>query len=130
MHLGQEDIKNCPISKAREIIGQDKIIGISTHSIEQFKIATESDCDYIAFGPIFPTKTKDYSIGMGSVGEVLDISNKPIVFIGGIDLTNIDILLEKGVKNVAVIRAIVQAEDIKSKVGELKKRINRYKKED
>jgi len=129
VHLGQEDIKKYPINKAREILGQDKIIGISTHSIEQFKQAKESDCDYIAFGPIFPTKTKDYSLGTNHIQDLLTIANKPVVFIGGIDLTNIDIILQKGAKNIAVIRAIVQAEDIPSKVKELKMRIKKYKKE-
>jgi thiamine-phosphate pyrophosphorylase len=130
LHLGQEDIKKYPLAEVRNIIGKDKIMGVSTHSIEQFKQAKESDCDYIAFGPIFPTKTKDYSLGTNHIQDVLSIADKPVVFIGGIDLINIDILLQKGAKNIAVIRAIAQAEDISSRVKELRMRIKRYRKEE
>ncbi len=63
VHLGQEDLKKHPLSETRRVLGKGKMIGVSTHSYEEFKGANGADFDYIAFGPIFPTKTKDYFIG-------------------------------------------------------------------
>ncbi|MDD4202235.1 MAG: thiamine phosphate synthase [Candidatus Omnitrophica bacterium] len=124
VHLGQEDIKKHSIQEVRNILGKEKIIGLSTHSVEQFLEANEKDIDYIAFGPIFQTKTKNYCIGEGDVERVLTLSEKPIVFIGGINLDNIGRLVKKGAKHIAVIRAITEAEDITVQVHEFKKRIN------
>lgn len=112
VHLGQEDLLKYPPEKTREIIGADKIIGISTHSVEQFRAACGSDCDYIAFGPIFHTLTKDYAIGAGDIEEILKLATKPVIFIGGINADNISSVLDAGAKNIAVIRAIAQADDI------------------
>jgi len=109
----------------REVVG-DAIVGVSTHSIRQFKDAASSDVDYIAFGPVFETKTKDYSIGTTDVEEASSMSDKPVVFIGGIDESNIDDLLDKGARNIAVIRAIVASGDVSSSVKRLKDRMLRY----
>ena len=70
------------------------------------------DVDYVAFGPIFPTLTKNYHIGDGDVDRVLQTALKPVVFIGGINTTNLDTLLAKGASNIALIRDIMQAQDI------------------
>ena len=121
VHLGQEDLKKYSIKKTRNLLGQDKIMGLSTHSLEQFKEANTKDLDYIAFGPIFPTKTKDYFIGTGDVEEVLNIAAKSVVFIGGINNGNIGELLKKGARNIAVIRTILEADDIKAKTEEIKR---------
>ena len=112
MHLGQEDIQRYPINIVRQIIGQDKIIGLSTHSPYQFYRANQMDVDYLAFGPIFPTKTKKYHIGTGDISKVLQAALKPVVFIGGINTDNLDVLLAEGASNIALIRDIMQAEDI------------------
>ncbi|MDP8266962.1 MAG: thiamine phosphate synthase [Candidatus Aceula meridiana] len=126
VHLGQEDLKECSLEEARAVLGEEKIIGISTHSFEQFDEAQESDCDYVAFGPIFVTKTKDYHLGDSEVPAVVDAAQKPVIFIGGIDLGNVESLLNQGAKNIAVIRAIVQAEDICASTKLLKERISQY----
>ncbi len=126
VHLGQEDIKRCPLLNARNIIGQGKIIGISTHSIEEFRKANSEDFDYIAFGPIFPTKTKDYCIGADEIDEVLDITSKPVIFIGGINIENVGLLLDKGAKNIAAIRAIVGSDDVAGAIDSFRKKINSY----
>ncbi|MEN6487375.1 MAG: thiamine phosphate synthase, partial [Smithella sp.] len=96
VHLGQEDIRQYPINLVRQIIGKDKIIGLSTHSLEQFRLANQMDVDYLAFGPIFSTKTKNYHIGTGDVSKVLQTALKPVVFIGGINTDNLDVLLAAG----------------------------------
>jgi thiamine-phosphate pyrophosphorylase len=124
VHLGQEDIKKYSLNYTRSILGKNKIVGISTHSLAEFKIANSKDFDYIAFGPIFPTKTKDYHIGIDDIDEALRVSSKPVIFIGGINISNIDKLIQKGAKNIAVIRAITEAENIPLAVAELKKRFS------
>jgi thiamine-phosphate pyrophosphorylase len=129
VHLGQEDIKRYPLFDTQNIIGPDKIIGISTHSIEEFKQANREDFNYIAFGPIFPTKTKDFFLGTDDIEEVLGIAKKPVIFIGGINLTNIGSLLRKGARSIAVIRAITESGNIPAAVESLKNKIRLYKRE-
>lgn len=125
VHLGQEDIKNFPISKTREILGQEGIIGLSTHSVQEAKDGMASGADYIAFGPVFPTKTKDYFIGKSGIPEVLGFSSKPVVFIGGINGENISELLSLGVRNVAMIRQLTEARDIEEASRGIKEKITR-----
>ncbi len=120
LHLGQEDIERYPLKEARKVVGPDKIIGISTHSMEQFTRANGEDFDYIAFGPIFETKTKGYCIGLADVGEVVNIAKKPVFFIGGINLSNIGDILKRGAKRIALIRGITEPEDIALKTREFK----------
>ncbi|MBF0252633.1 MAG: thiamine phosphate synthase [Candidatus Omnitrophica bacterium] len=123
VHLGQEDLIETPVKIVREILG-DKIIGISTHSLEQFEKANNEDFDYIAFGPIFYTKTKDYHIGMKDVEVVLAKATKPVVFIGGINKTNVQELVKKGAKNIAMIRAITESDNIGETIKYFKKKLN------
>ena len=77
VHMGQEDFQQCPLGKVRHLVGQNRIIGLSTHSLEQFQRGHEIDVDYLAFGPIFPTRTKNYSIGTGDIQEVMTFSVFP-----------------------------------------------------
>jgi len=123
VHLGQEDLITWTVERTRGILGKDKIIGISTHSPEQFRAANDNGCDYIAFGPLFPTKTKDYFIGTKDIEKVLEMARKPVIFIGGIDLGNVDTVLGKGAKNIAVIRAILQSGDIRATVKNFKEKL-------
>ena len=129
VHLGQEDIAKYTIKEARDILGKDKIIGVSTHSIEEFRKANKSDCDYIAYGPIFLTVTKDYSIGTKDIEKVLALGQKPIVFIGGITLEHVDILLNKGAKIIAAIRALLEVDDIAETIKKFKEKISSYQQE-
>lgn len=128
VHLGQEDIKSCSIKDARKILGKDRMIGVSTHSLEQFERANSENVDYIAFGPIFTTKTKDYHIGTGEVQKVLSLAQRPVFFIGGITLSNIDEILNKGARNIALIRGILEADNIASRTREFKNRLGKRKK--
>jgi len=121
MHLGQEDAIKYSLSETRNILGSDKIIGISTHSPEQFNAANDKDFDYIAFGPVFETKTKDYFLGDKDVEEVIRTAKKPVFFIGGINLTNVGSILKKGAKNIALIRGITEADDIVLRTREFKR---------
>ncbi len=127
VHLGQGDMKRCCIGMARDIMGGDRMIGVSTHSMEEFSAANDSEADYIAYGPIYFTKTKDYSIGPGDVTVVAGMAKKPVFFIGGIDRTNIGGMLSRGAKNIALIRGILEAEDIASRTSELKEALRKKK---
>lgn len=127
VHLGQEDAKFFTADAARRILGQEKVIGISTHSVAQFKEANEKEFDYIAFGPIFKTKTKDYFLGVNDIAEIAAIARKPVFFIGGINLLNIDEVLSKGAKNIALIRGISEAENISSRTRKFKNKLKEQK---
>jgi len=128
VHLGQGDLQKFSLAKARALLGRDKIIGVSTHSLDEFKSANQDEVDYIAYGPIFPTKTKDYFLGAKDIKEIMAIARKPVFFIGGVDLNNLDELLSAGAKNIALIRGIMQSEDIKAASRIFKNRLIQQRK--
>lgn len=107
VHLGQEDL---PIKEARKLLGKKKIIGISTHSIEQAIEAEAGGADYIGFGPIFPTKTKDAGEpkGVEMLRELKQKIKIPVVAIGGINAGNLRSVLDSGADAVAVASAILR----------------------
>ena len=129
VHLGQEDIRRMSVKEARSILGQDKIIGISTESAAQAAGANNEDVDYIGYGPVFHTEIKDKCAGTGDVDKVLRISKKPVIFIGGITLSNIDELLKMGAKNIALIRGILRADDIASAARSFRRKLDKAKDE-
>lgn len=111
-HLGQDDL---PVSEARRILGRGKLIGISTHNIEQALKAEQEGADYIGFGPIFETKTKadaEEAKGLPALMEIREKVEIPVVAIGGINLENLHEVMSAGTSGVAVISAIAKAEDI------------------
>ena len=111
IHLGQEDI---PISAARRLIGnRNKIIGRSTHSLDQARRAEREGADYIAFGPLFATPTKPTyrPVGLQKIRSVLRAVRVPVVCIGGIDCENVNRVVESGATRVAVVRAVFGARD-------------------
>jgi thiamine-phosphate pyrophosphorylase len=128
VHLGQDDMERFPIDAVREIIGMDQLIGVSTQSIDQFEKANQSDVDYIAYGPIFHTLAKDDFIGTKDIKTVMNMARKPVVLIGGITLENMDEILNEGGENIAVIRDIMEADDIVKRTRLLKEKLNKYKK--
>lgn len=109
VHLGQDDL---PLKEVRKIIGRDKIIGISTHSLEQAVEAERDGADYIGFGPIFATLTKDAGLpkGIAALREIRKQVKIPVVAIGGISLKNISSVLQTGVDAIAVSSAILRGD--------------------
>jgi thiamine-phosphate pyrophosphorylase len=108
VHLGQEDL---PLKGARKILGK-KIIGISTHSLAQAVDAEKGGADYVGFGPVFHTTTKDAGSPKG-IEMLFKIKKKlriPVVAIGGITLENLSMVLETGVDAVAVASAILSGD--------------------
>lgn len=112
IHLGQED---CSIKIARKILGKDKIIGLSCHSLKQAIEAQKQGADYIGIGPIFKTPTKPATspIGLKIIREIGRRLKIPFFAIGGIDKNNIKKVVAFGAKRIAVTRAADQARDIK-----------------
>jgi thiamine-phosphate pyrophosphorylase len=111
VHLGQEDM---PLKEARKLMGKKKIIGISTHNLNQAVRAEEAGADYIGFGPMFLTNTKDAGSPRG-IKQLEKISGKiqlPIVAIGGITWENMSEVMDAGADNAAVVSGIL-AGDIK-----------------
>lgn len=106
VHLGQDDL---PIREARKILGKNKIIGLSTHDIEQALNAKKEGADYIGFGPIFHTKTKEAGEprGLDMLRNVKKLVDIPVVAIGGINHENVRSVLETGVDAIAVASAIL-----------------------
>ncbi len=104
VHLGQDDM---PLPRARKIVPDNFIIGVSTNSLEQALKAEEAGADYIGIGPVFATPTKkNYKpIGLSAVKGVLASVRIPVVAIGGLNLDNIGELTGIGVRNVAMVRA-------------------------
>lgn len=104
LHLGQDDL---PIAAARRIAG-DKVIGISTHSREEALAATAGGADYIGFGPVFPTKTKDAGTPKGpdALAEIRALVPIPIIAIGGITSETCGSVLDAGASGVAVAAAL------------------------
>lgn len=124
VHLGQSDMS---IAEAREICGDNLIIGLSTHSIEQAIKADKEDIDYITIGPIFKTRAKDYTVGTNIINQIIKKINKPLIAIGGINKNNINEVLEQGIKSVAVISAVVSSDDVREAARELVEKIKIFK---
>ncbi len=119
VHLGQDDI---PILFARRLM-KDKIIGISTHSLEQIEEAVNAGADYIGVGPIFETLTKEDReelVGLGLLSKIRDKCPIPYVAIGGIRKDNILSLVQVGCHRAAVVSDIMMAPDIQKRCKILK----------
>lgn len=117
VHVGQEDL---PAAAARRILGEQAIIGLSTHGLEQARQAQESPVDYVAIGPVFPTRTKENPDPVVDRQELQAIRAqvaKPLVAIGGITLENVRPLFEAGADSVAVIRDLLLAEDVRERAA-------------
>jgi len=116
VHLGQADLN---VPAAREVVGADCVIGISTHDLQQFEAAVESGADYIAVGPIFATGSKanpDPVVGVDFIRHVRKLTRKPIVAIGGITAERAQEVLEAGADSIAVIRDILSAKNPAARV--------------
>lgn len=112
VHLGQEDL---PAASARSILPKSAIIGLSTHSVAQVEAADREPVDYIAFGPIFATGSKenpDPVVGLSGLANARKVTQKPLVAIGGITLQNARSVIDAGANSVAVIGALLSAPDV------------------
>ena len=120
VHVGQDDMS---VAKARQIIGEDKIVGKSTHSLEQAIAAQAEGADYIGFGPLFATPTKPGRPAIGT--EDIRAAHQavtaiPIFCIGGVKLENLPSLVEAGAERVVIVSGILQADDPAEYINDVK----------
>jgi len=115
VHVGQEDL---PLEAARRLVGKDKIVGVSTHSVEQARAAEAGGADYIGFGAIYSGGLKKVANAQGleRLRAVRAAVRLPIVAIGGITEPAIADVLAAGADAVAIITDVVRATDIGAKV--------------
>lgn len=121
VHIGQDDITP---SEVRERFTDLRIVGLSTHNLEQVRSSVSQPIDYIGVGPVYATPTKDIpdpTLGLKTMGEMIAAAAHPAVAIGGIDLTRLPDVRAAGAKNFAVVRAVCQSHD---PYGEMLKLIN------
>ncbi|MBI5393501.1 thiamine phosphate synthase [Candidatus Woesearchaeota archaeon] len=122
LHIGQEDI---PYEQARQLLGKNKIIGISCHTLEQAKAAEQKGADYIGFGPIFHTNTKYYTgniVGAELLQKAVSTMNIPVIAIGGINHKNLDQVIKADPAAVVMISALLEKKNLQL---EIKKVINK-----
>ena len=109
VHVGQEDLG---VEEARAICGPDRWVGVSTHTLEQVAAADHTSADYIAFGPVFPTVTKqnpDAVVGTELLRRARKLTAKPLVAIGGITLERAAEVYRAGADSLAVISDLIRA---------------------
>ena len=123
VHLGQDDID---IKSARKILGEKMIIGISTHKEQDALEAVQNGADYIGVGPVYktPTKPKREAAGLEYLRWAAQNVNIPFYAIGAIDSNTIDEVISNGAKRVAVVRAIMNSQNIEKTVKEFLEKLN------
>jgi len=118
VHLGQDDL---PVDLACQLLRPGTIVGSSTHSITQVEEADRSSANYIAFGPVFPTQSKERpgpTVGLEGVRAARKATHKPLVGIGGITVENARAVIEAGADAVAVISDLLRYPDVATKAQE------------
>ena len=122
LHVGQTDL---PATEARKLIGREKILGVSTHNIEQARQAVIDGADYIGVGPVFKssTKTRDILPGLPYARQVATEIKLPAIAIAGITHKNVDEVLSTGLRAVAVTAAVIACDDVKEATRALKERL-------
>src|SRR3989442_414423 len=112
-HVGQDD--DMPIALARKLLGPDRILGVSAGTLQEARIAVAGGADYLGVGPIYATNTKadaGQPIGLPLLPALASRYSTPLIAIGGIKIDNAAAALQAGETGIAVITAVVSAEDI------------------
>ena len=114
LHIGDDEL---PVSVARQVLGPEKILGVTAKTVKRALEAEESGADYLGTGAIFPTTTKE-NAPITLISTLKTICQRvaiPVVAIGGLTSENIEQLIDTGIAGVAVVRDLMQAEDIEAK---------------
>lgn len=120
VHIGQDDL---PYPNVRKLLGEDAIIGISTHNLLQLENALLLKPNYVGFGPVYATTTKenpDPVVGTSMLKIAIERTTIPLVAIGGIFPENLDEVLKTGAKNICLVRYFMQAETKKELIQRIK----------
>ncbi|ORJ32374.1 thiamine-phosphate pyrophosphorylase [Streptococcus oralis subsp. tigurinus] len=114
LHIGDDEL---PVSVARKVLGPKKILGVTAKTVKRALEAETSGADYLGTGAIFPTTTKENApiTQISTLKTICQTVAIPVVAIGGLTSENIDQLAETGIAGVAVVRDLMQAEDIEAK---------------
>lgn len=121
-HVGQDDVA---IAHARELVGPERLLGLSTHTTAQIDAASSAEIDYIGVGPVHETPTKPGrpAVGHELVGYAARRAQVPFFAIGGISAINIGGVREAGAQRVAVVRALTSADDPEAAARQLRRRL-------
>jgi thiamine-phosphate pyrophosphorylase len=125
VHLGQDDLT---VDEARRVLKPGRVVGYSTHSLEQLRRADASTADYLAYGPVFATGSKeapDPVVGLEGLARARKATSKPLVAIGGITVDNARAVIEHGADAVAVIAGLLDASDLGARAREFLSVLNR-----
>ena len=114
LHIGDDEL---PVSVARQVLGPEKILGVTAKTVKRALEAEEGGADYLGTGAIFPTTTKENApiTLISTLKTICQRVTIPVVAIGGLTSENIDQLIGTGIAGVAVVRDLMQAEDIEAK---------------
>jgi thiamine-phosphate pyrophosphorylase len=123
VHVGQDDM---PVAEARELVGPEMLIGLSTHA--RGEIDAADGADYIGVGPVHETPTKPGrpAVGLELVRYAATHASVPFFAIGGLDAANLAAALDAGARRAVVLRAISEAEDPRAAAGTLRTLLERY----
>jgi thiamine-phosphate pyrophosphorylase len=123
VHVGQDDT---PVARARDIVGPDAIVGLSTHSVQQAQAGCRSGADYIAVGPVHATPTKEGrpAIGVEPIKYAAAHVSVPWFAIGGIDTKTVGDVVRAGARRIVVVRALTDAEDPEAVARTLRSSLN------
>ncbi len=127
VHLGQGDL---PVGEARKIVGKGRIIGVSTHSMEEALSAVNDGADYIGFGPVFATASKEKALpprGIDALKNVTSQVSIPVIAIGGIHEDTLQQVLKAGAQGVAMISELASAKDVVQKTRAIQKIFSNFK---
>ena len=114
LHIGDDEL---PVSVARQVLGPEKILGVTAKTVKRALEAEEGGADYLGTGAIFPTTTKENApiTLISTLKTICQTVAIPVVAIGGLTSENIDQLIGTGIAGVAVVRDLMQAEDVEEK---------------
>ena len=114
LHIGDDEL---PVPVARQVLGPDKILGVTAKTVKRALEAEEGGADYLGTGAIFPTTTKENApiTLISTLKDICQTVSIPVVAIGGLTSENIDQLIGTGIAGVAVVRDLMQAEDVEAK---------------
>ena len=123
LHIGDDEL---PVSVARQVLGPDKILGVTAKTVKRALEAEEGGADYLGTGAIFPTTTKENApiTLISTLKTICQTVAIPVVAIGGLTSENIEQLIGTGIAGVAVVRDLMQAEDIEAKTQAFLKKLD------
>ena len=123
LHIGDDEL---PVSVARQVLGPEKILGVTAKTVKRALEAEESGADYLGTGAIFPTTTKENApiTLISTLNDICQTVSIPVVAIGGLTSENIDQLIGTGIAGVAVVRDLMQARDIEARTKEFLTRLD------